>query len=207
MKTLKIFVLLLITTCANAQKADKSIYVNPKVGINLSGLNDDLDGISNSGKAGYNIGLDLRLGDGIIFFQPGAYYYQYHTQYTIVESNLLPDGRTTYETDIKVESIKIPAQLGIRIITTDLLGVRANLGPALNFPVKVNSEDDFALKRGNYKNVNVGGVIGAGVDLAFFSFDLNYEFGLSDYVEFKNPNVETSSSKQYVLSFNVGINF
>lgn len=207
MKTLKIFALLLITTYASAQKADKSIYVNPKAGINLSGLNDELDGISNSGKAGYNVGLDLRLGDGIVFFQPGVFYYQYHTQYTIVESNLLPDGRTTYETDIKVESIKIPAQLGIRIITTDLLGVRANLGPAFNFPVKVNSDDDFVLKRGDYKNVNVGGVIGAGVDLAFFTFDLNYEFGLSDYVEFKDPNVETSSSSQYVFSFNVGIKF
>ena len=206
MKTLKICMLLLVASATTyAQKADRPVYVNPKVGINFSGLNDDLDGISNSGKAGYNLGADLRLGSGVVFFQPGVYYYQYNTQYTVVESNLLPNGQTTYETDIKVESIKVPAQMGIRILTTDLISLRANLGPAFNFPVKVESNDDFVLERGDYKNVNVGGVLGAGIDLAFFTFDLNYEFGLSDYVEFQNPNVETSSSKQYVVSFNVGI--
>lgn len=206
MKTLKICMLLLVASAtAYAQKADRPLYVNPKVGINLSGLNEDLDGISNSGKAGYNVGADLRLGSGVVFFQPGIFYYQYNTQYTVVESNLIPNGQTTYETDIKVESIKVPAQMGIRILTTDLISLRANVGPAFNFPVKVESDEDFVLERGDYKSVNVGGVIGAGVDLAFFTFDLNYEIGLSDYVEFQNPNVETSSSKQYVVSFNIGI--
>lgn len=206
MKLVKALALVIfVSTSLLAQPADKNIYVNPKVGINLSGLNDKLEGVSSSGKAGYNAGLDLRVGDGIAFFQPGIFYYQYNTQYNVVQSNLLPNGQTTYKTDIKVQSIKIPAQLGFRIFTSDILSLRANFGPAFNFPVKVESDEDFVLKRGDYKTATVGGVIGAGVDLSIFTFDLNYEFGLSDYVEFKNPNVTTSSSKQYVMSFNIGI--
>src|SRR5690606_23877590 len=122
-----LLVLVAVSGSLVAQRADKSIYINPKVGLNISGLTDELEGISTSGKAGYNFGLDLRLGDGLIFFQPGAYYYQYNTQYTVVESSLLPDGRTTYEADVKVSSIKIPAQIGVRLFTTDLIALRANL--------------------------------------------------------------------------------
>ncbi len=206
MKLIKsLLVLVAVSGSVMAQRADKSIYVNPKVGMNISGLTDELEGVSSSGKAGYNVGLDLRLGDGLVFFQPGVFYYQYNTKYTIVESSLLPNGQTTYKTDVKVSSIKVPVQMGIRILTTDLISVRANLGPAFNFPVDVNSDEDFVLKRGDYKSATVGGVVGAGVDLAIFTFDLNYEFGLSDYVEFKDPSVQSSSSNQYVLTFNVGI--
>ncbi|WP_417590275.1 outer membrane beta-barrel protein [Owenweeksia hongkongensis] len=206
MKLIKsLLVLVAVSSSVMAQRADKSVYVNPKVGMNISGLTDELEGVSSSGKAGYNVGLDLRLGDGLVFFQPGVYYYQYNTKYTIVESSLLPNGQTTYKTDVKVSSIKVPVQMGIRLLTTDIISVRANLGPAFNFPVDVNSDEDFVLKRGDYKSATVGGVVGAGVDLAIFTFDLNYEFGLSDYVEFKDPSVQSSSSNQYVVTFNVGI--
>lgn len=206
MKLLKSLLLLIATSSSLlAQPADKRIYVNPQFGINISGLSDELEGVSQSGKAGYNFGVDLRLGMGHVFFQPGISYFQYNTDYKVVESSLLPNGRTSYETDVKVESIKAKTLMGIRILTSDLLSVRANLGPAFSFPVKVDSEDEFVLHRGDYKTATVAGVVGAGVDLGVFTFDLNYEFGLSDYVEFENPNVNTSSSTQYVMSFNIGI--
>ncbi|WP_417610849.1 outer membrane beta-barrel protein [Owenweeksia hongkongensis] len=206
MKLIKsLFVLLIASSGLLAQPADKRLYINPQFGVNISGLTDELEGVSQSGKAGYNFGVDLRMGQGYVFFQPGVSYFQYNTKYTVVESSLLPDGRTTYETDVKVESIKARTLMGIRIFTTDLISIHANVGPAFNFPVNVDSDDDFVLKRGNYKDVTVGGVVGAGVDLMMFTFDLDYEFGLSDYVEFSNPNLQSSSSNQYTLTFCVGI--
>lgn len=195
----------LISAGLLAQPADKKVYVNPQVGLNISGLTDELPGLSNTGKAGYNAGLELRLGRGVVFFQPGVFYFQNNTEYTVVESNLLPDGKTTYKSDVKVESIKARAQMGIRVFTSDLISLRLNLGPAFSFPVKVNSEEEFVLRRGDYKVATVGANLGAGVDLGVFTFDLNYEFGLSDYVEFDNPKLTTASSRQYGLSLNIGI--
>ena len=205
MKLLKVLlVLVVVSGNLMAQPAKKKVYVNPQAGLNISGLTDKLPGLSNTGKAGYNAGLELRLGDGVVFFQPGVFYFQNNTKYTVGES-LLPDGKTSYQSDVKVESIKARTQMGIRLFTSDLIALRLSLGPAFSFPVKVNSEDDFVLKRGDYKVATVGANVGAGVDLGVFTFDLNYEFGLSDYIEFDNPNVKTTSSKQYVLSLNIGI--
>ena len=197
--------LLVLLLASGSILAQRSIYVNPKGGLNISGLNEELEGVTQTGKAGYNIGVDLRLGGGFAFFQPGMFYYQYNTKYEIVESSLLPNGETSYSSDVKVSSIKIPAQVGFRIFTTKPLSIRANLGPAVNFPVDVSSDDKLVLNRNHYENVTVGGVIGAGVDVLIFTFDINYEFGLSDYITFDDPNVDASSSNQYVLTFNVGI--
>lgn len=183
------------------------VSVNPKGGINLSGINDQPDGVSTNNHVGFNVGLDLRLGEGTFFFQPGAFYYQYNQEFSVVQTAGLSN---TLSRDIKVQSIKIPALLGIRVIEADLLGLRLNAGPAFNFPVKVSGEGTgFDIDRGDYKDIVVGGVVGAGVDLAFFTIDLNYEFGLSDYIDFDSEqnNFSSQSSRQYVVSLAFGVNF
>ncbi len=181
------------------------VSFNPKGGINFSGINDQPEGISTDNKIGFNAGFDLRIGEGTFFFQPGAFYYQYNQAFTVVQ---LVGTTATLSRDIKVQSIKVPAQLGIRLINTDMVDIRVNAGPAFNFPVKISMDDgDFDIDRQDYKDISIGANVGAGVDVAFFTFDVNYEFGLSDYMEFEGDNFTTGSTKQYVLSFAVGMNF
>ncbi len=103
----------------------------------------------------------------------------------------------------------MPVNVGFRLISSDAVTLMVNGGASFNFPVNVNvSEDSFAFSRQNYNSANVGGVVGAGLDLAIFTFNVNYEFGLSDYIDFsKDNNLYTGSSKQYVISLNVGVKF
>ncbi len=193
----------LVTGTLFGQGADKDVYVNIKGGLNFSGLSDEPEGVSTNNKIGYNAGLDLRLGSGIIFLQPGAFYYEYNQEFSV---NANTPSASTQE--IKVQSIKIPVQLGLRPLTTDILAIRINAGPAFNFPVNVSRESgNLTINRDDYKSASVGGVVGAGIDLSVFTFDVNYEFGLSDYVDFSNSNFTSGTSKQYVLSLNFGIRF
>lgn len=207
MKTFQVLAfVMLMSSLGYAQKVDRPLYVNPKGGINISGLSEELKGLKQgSAQIGYSAGIDFRIGDGVVFFQPGAFFYEYNAEYRITEPVLAQSGTVSYNTDILVQSIKVPTQLGIRVFTTKLLAVRANLGPAFNFAVNIEEDPLFPLNPDHFKTVSVGGVVGAGVDLTVFTIDLNYEFGLSDYVEFKNPNVQTSSSNQYVLTLSLGV--
>lgn len=204
MKKLGILTLMLLSTASLI--AQKEVYINPKVGINFSGIQDEPEGVSTNNQVGYNAGLDIRLGSGLVFFQPGVFYYQYNQEYTVV---LTGQNQVATTQDIKVQSIKVPVQLGIQPIATDFFTFRINAGAGFNFPVNVQRQDEnFAISRQNYKDVNVGGIVGAGIDLSIITLDLNYEFGLSDYVDFsQSQNLNSGSSKQYVVSLNLGVKF
>lgn len=201
----KIYSLTVFVLLAVSAFAQKDVYVNPKIGINFSGLNDEPEGVSTNNMVGYNAGLDLRLGGGVLFFQPGAFYYQYNQEYTIINTGT---SQANVVRDIKVQTIKIPVQLGVNVIPFDIFGIRINAGPAFNFPINVSGdENDFAISRDEHKDVTVGGVVGAGIDFSILTFDINYEFGLSDYIDLSDSNLQSGSSKQYVLSLNIGLRF
>lgn len=203
MKKYFLFISISVLSSVIWAQGDRSVYFNPKVGLNLSGLNDQPEGVSTSNKLGYNAGLDLRIGEGTVFLQPGIFYYQFNREYSVVSTGSSSSASTK---DIKVESIKVPVNIGFRIIETKPLSIRFNLGPAFSFPVTVTQyEDNFDIARDNHKNVSIGGVVGAGVDLSLLTLDLNYEFGLSDFIDFTGQNISSGTSKQYVISFCVGI--
>jgi hypothetical protein len=207
MKRLMALCALLSLSIAGTAQKDNSVTINPKIGTNFSGISDQPNGISTKNKVGYNAGFDIRFGGDILYFQPGVFFYQYNQEYTVVATQVGATG--SFTSDIKVQSLKVPVLLGVRVFSSDPLTLRLNAGPAFNFPVNVDADkDSFAISSKNYNNANVGGVVGAGVDLAFFTFDINYEFGLSDYIDFsESNNLTTGSSKQYVISLNVGVKF
>tara|TARA_R110000850_G_scaffold23021_7_gene67677 strand:+ start:275 stop:898 length:624 start_codon:yes stop_codon:yes gene_type:complete len=207
MKKLSLLLIAVCTCASSYGQADNSATINIKGGLNLSGIKDEPNGVSTNNMLGYNAGLDVRLGENLFFLQPGAYFYQYNQEYTIVDFSDPTEAKATG--DIKVQSIKVPVLLGARVVSSDALTIRINAGPAFNFPVDVTSSNEgFQIQRKNYNSANVGGVLGAGVDLAFFTFDLNYEFGLSEYIDFsKSPDFTSGSSEQFVISLNVGVKF
>ncbi len=207
MNKLSLLLLAIVVSVSAYGQADKSATINIKGGINLSGIKDEPNGVSTNNMLGYNAGLDLRLGENLFFLQPGAYFYQYNQEYTIVDFSDPTEARATG--NIKVQSIKVPVLLGARLVSSDALTARINAGAAFNFPVSVTSSSQgFQIQRHNYNSANVGGVFGVGLDLGIFTFDLNYEFGLSNYIDFsKSPDFTSGSSEQYVLSLNVGLKF
>ncbi len=197
--------MILAAVVAMSFSAAAQVEFAPKGGINIATQGDQGD-IESSAQTGWNAGLDVRLGEGVIFFQPGVHFYQYNTQYQFVD---VGNATLEFERDVKVQSFKIPAQLGVRIIPADIFVLRGNVGPAFNFPINVSDDGDdnfdFDIEREDYKPVTVGAMLGLGVDVAFITFDVSYEIGLSDYVEFEGT--DTEAARQNVLTLGLGLRF
>ncbi|HEX2617178.1 MAG TPA: hypothetical protein VHL57_06525, partial [Flavobacteriales bacterium] len=62
---------LLALTIATAGQAQ--FHVNPQIGGTFVDLTDDPNGVTTKAAFGFQVGLDLRIGDRF-YFQPGAYF-------------------------------------------------------------------------------------------------------------------------------------
>ena len=172
------FVALLLTTMS----VSAQVTINPKAGINVSAIDAKLGDFDAQARAGWNAGVDFRLGDGFLYLQPGIHYYNY-TARLIKDLNDPNDVELKDETTI--QNLKIPVNLG-GIVPTYTLGVKERAG--------------FAFDKEALKDWTFGANIGAGVDIFFLTVDVNYEIGLTDYFE----NVE---GKNNVLTLSAGIKF
>ncbi len=186
----------------SGQGSDRVFYLNIKGGLDFSGFTDHPKEIEANQESGYRAGLDVRLGSGVFFFQPGVYFTAYKEQFTVDFPHIDLVNSTQ---EINLSSIKVPVQLGARLLSTKAVTLRLNGGFVANFPVAIDeSNNSIAIRKEDYSHAHVAGVLGAGIDLLFFTFDINYEYGISDYIEFSSPSITSVSSKQYVLSFCVG---
>lgn len=167
---------------------------NPQIGVNASRLTTDPAGTEREARVGYQLGFNLRLGEGKFYFQPGV---KWHRVGTALKSKSQLDDNFNFEDNVDVNSVQIPALVGLRIINTKLLGLRANAGVALSLVTSVN-DNAFGLKKEDYQEKIWGGIFGIGVDLLIITVDLNYELGLSKVFE------NASEAKNNVWRFEAG---
>lgn len=193
LRFLAFFTLLLTSISLTAQ-----ITVNPKIGANVSGIDAKLGDFDAEARAGWNAGLDLRLGDGFLYLQPGAHYYSY-TARLIKDLDDPNDVQLKDETTI--QNLKLPVNLGLRLLgNNDFLQIHARGGIVPTYTLGVKERSGFAFDKESLKDWTFGANVGAGVDILFLTVDLNYEIGLSDYFQ----NVE---GKNNVLTLTAGIKF
>src|SRR5690606_5184342 len=67
-----------LTTCALlllSLQSQAQVRINPQIGVNLSALDAKIGDLKTEAKAGWNAGVDFRIGDGFIYLSPGAHYY------------------------------------------------------------------------------------------------------------------------------------
>jgi hypothetical protein len=172
--------------------------VNPKVGLNFSGLDVKLQDITAEARVGWNAGLDFRMGDGIIYFAPGAHYYSY-TARLIQEVQSPDDVKLRDETTI--QNLKVPINLGLRLTGDNgLLGVHLRGGVMPSMLLGVTERADFAFDRDRLNTFTWGANMGVGVDFLFLTLDANYELGMSDFFK----NVE---GRNNMLTVSVGLKF
>ena len=103
-----------LTTCMIlliSWQAKAQLKVNPQIGVNVSALDAKIGDLKTEAKAGWNAGVDFRLGEGFIYLSPGAHYYRNTARLLRDLDN--PDidmwkGETT------IQSIKTPINLGFK---------------------------------------------------------------------------------------------
>ena len=198
MKSILLVIILIIT--GSQLKAQDFFSIGPKVGYNSNALTDNLDSIHSSINNSFQIGAFIRIGSKV-YFQPEA-------NYQVVTGKLTESGGTANQSqEITVESLKIPAIIGIKIIRTGPFNLRLLAGPAYTFVLNkkldpshmnelwpIQSADDI-------KNSNWSVQMGAGLDVFFITLDVRYELGIDNIYNGKS-NFEL---KNNMFNFSLGI--
>lgn len=187
------FLCLCFTTQLSAQ-----VKLNPQIGVNVSALDAKLGDLQTEAKAGWHAGLDLRIGQGFIYLNPGAYYYS-NTARLLQDLNdpdidMLKDETT-------IQSIKAPVNLGFNLTgNSKFLGIRAEGGITPTYVTGIRETESFALALEDLNRLTWAYNVGVGIDLLFLTADLNYEIGRSDFFR-------DAEGKNNVLSLSLGFRF
>ena len=188
-KLFSLFVLLI--ACVFVVHAQTPVKVNPKVGVNVSAIEAQIEDLRTQVRAGWNAGIDFRIGKNA-YIAPGIHYYNY-TADLVEEVNDVEDFRI--QDRASIQSLKVPVNLGLKI-----LGLRAQGGIVPTYVMGVNDVSNTSFNVDNLNRFTWGANVGVGFDLLFLTVDAGYEIGLSDYFK----QVEGSNN---VLTLSVGLKF
>ena len=107
--------------------AQAQVRFNPKVGMNFSGLDKELIDFKTEARVGYNIGFDLRIGDGFFQLHPGAHYHNYTAD--LISRDNIDQERPDLTERTTIRQVKVPLNIALDL-TGDggLLGIYAKGG-------------------------------------------------------------------------------
>jgi len=193
-KILFVAIAALITSVA----ATAQTQINPKVGVNFSGVEAQLQDITAEARVGWNAGVDLRMGDKALYLQPGLHYYNFTAR--LVEGVEHPDD-IAFSDETTIQALKAPLNIGLRLTGDNgLIGIQARGGVTPTYILGVDEKNGIDFNKEDLNSFTWGANVGVGVNFLFLTADLNYEVGLDDFF----ANAEGGNN---VLSLSVGIKF
>lgn len=169
-----------------------ALELKPAIGLTFTDVTKDPVSGTASGKAGWQIGGTVLMGERL-YFEAGAFYAEKSTDVT----STVPSS--TYQIDA-IKGVRIPAMVGLRLLggEADSLGIRAFGGGSAFL---VTSVDATGLSKSDFESPTWGAFLGAGVDFLMLFADLKYEWGLTDVSSLSTIDIGSSRS----LFLNVGI--
>ena len=190
-QSIKLSILLVGILSTTFALSAQEVKINPKFGVNISGIEADIEDIRTEARAGWNAGLDFRIGKGA-YLAPGIHYYSYSAN---LRSRIEDIDDFRLEDETTIQSLKLPVNLGFK-----LLGLRAQGGIVPTYVTNVNQRENFDFDIDKLNRLTWGANVGVGMDLLFLTIDASYEIGLSDYFK----DVE---GRNNVLTLSAGIKF
>lgn len=186
-----LFVLACLISVTQTYAQQAKVKINPKVGVNISAIEAELEDIRSSARAGWNAGIDVRIGNPL-FISPGLHFFNYSAS---LEDRINDVDNFRLEDKTTIQSIKAPVNVGLKI-----LGLHAKAGIVPTYVLGVDEKADYSFDIDDLNRLTWGFNLGAGIDFLFLTVDANYEIGISDY--FKN-----AEGANNVLTLNVGLKF
>jgi len=175
----KILLAILIITYGSVAIAQSVFSLGPKIGYSSNKITDNLDSVQSSIKNSFQIGAFIRLGKKI-YLQPEA-------NYQVVTSTLNKGtGLSARSQDLTIQSLKIPALIGVKLINRSAFNLRIMAGPAYTFILnkKLDPEHMSGLwpikSVDDIKNSLWSVQMGAGFDVLFMTLDVRYELGIDN---------------------------
>lgn len=190
-----------LTTCMFflvSWQAQAQLRLNPQVGVNMSALDAKIGDLKTEAKAGWNAGLDFRIGDGFIYLSPGAHFYSNTAR--LLRDFSDPD-MDMWKDETTIQSVKTPLNIGFNLTGgSKLLGIRAEGGIVPTYVTGVKETESYSLDIEDLNRLTWGFNVGVGVDVLFLTADLSYEIGQANFFK----DVE---GKNNMLTLSLGVKF
>lgn len=160
-----------------------------KLGYNANKLSTNLDTVKSQFNSGFHVGVWTRFGKRL-YVAPELQYSMTGAVFTN-EGNL---STNNWKQKIKIGSVDIPVLVGFKIIHSDFITWRIELGPQASFNVSKKVEDENSvlgpIKESSLSSMSWYVVGGTGIDILFLKLDVRYQYGLNQLIK----DVETSGS-------------
>ena len=186
----KIVVILLVALCAT-EFSYGQFALGIKLGYNANKLTTNIDSVKSQFNNGFHVGIFTRMGK--------RFYVAPELQYTMSGAVFTGEGTlstSNWKQKITIGTMDIPVLLGFKIIHSDMITWRIELGPQVSFLVnqKISDQENIA---GPITNADLAKTTwyvlgGTGIDILFLKFDLRYQYGLNELIS----DVQSSVSNQ-----------
>ncbi len=191
---LSTFVLLMATLLPSSIRCQDYIplVINPKIGANFSDLiiSDDASILSSS-QLGWNAGFDFRFGTRLLMMG-GLHIF---AQGSALEN---ADSISIRTTSLRTSQLKIPFGVGYKVFRLDYFNVWIYTNAVLNFTVQSAHDEGWPSGLEDVSRSSIGGRVGIGFDISRFTVEVNYERGISDFIN------DSRSAKSHLVSMAVG---
>jgi hypothetical protein len=153
-----------------------------KLGYNANKLSTNLDTIKSQFNSGFHVGIFTRFGKRL--------YVAPELQYTMSGAVFTNEGTlstSNWKQKITIGTLDIPVMLGFKIIHSDFITWRIELGPQASFVVNKKIKDETSIigpiKESNINSVNWYVLGGTGIDILFLKLDIRYQYGLNQLLQ------------------------
>jgi hypothetical protein len=178
---MKKFVLIVISVFFVTGFSFGQFTLGVRAGYTTDKLATHLSSIESHFGSGFHIGIFSRIGKRL-YFAPELTY----TLSSVAFSNDSANGTWTKQRFI-VGSLDIPVLVGYKIINSDFLNWRVELGPVASFVVnkKVKNFDDLTgpVESASFNTASWLIMVGTGIDVLFFTLDIRYEYSFNSLLK------------------------
>lgn len=129
-----------------------------------------MTGLSNGAQSGWHVGLTTRLGEDFWYWRLGLEVHKVNLKSSST-FRLFNDQESAF-------FVKFPIQLGARVLKRDQFGVHVAAGANASYVWSIE-DNNFGLDHNSITDVQLGALVGAGVDFGPLVVDFNFEKGLT----------------------------
>lgn len=199
-KLIFIFAIALLTT----ELSFGQFALGVKIGYNANKLSTNLSNVKSDFNSGFHLGLFTHIGKRL--------YVAPELLYTMSGAVFDSSGNVStkgWKQKITMGSIDIPVMVGFKIIHSDVITWRVEVGPEASFIVnsKVTDLNSFTgpLATASLNTANWYILFGTGIDFLFMSFDIRYSYGLNQII--KDVNTYSFNSQNGMFMVTLGFRF
>jgi len=172
------------------------IAIHPQIGMALTTLTPEQEGVQYNADPGVLVGVDLRIGQRF-YIQPGAFFVSAQTAVSVGDSVVTEDH-------LVWNSLKLKALAAYNLVDGDDFHLRLNVGPTFNWLLSADGKDDYIKIEMADMNTGTWSVdAGLGIDLTIFTLDGGVSYGLSE--AYKEQDGLSNDARFFTYQLTAGV--